>query len=237
MKIAICDDNKEDCKKLKEDLITVWNEKEIDEYYNGQSLIYRIEDGENYDVIFLDIFLEETDGIKLGRRIQQIYRGGGKPELVFVSNSREFGPEAFELNALYYFVKPYEKEMLREIKKRLQNKQVSKVEIYDSKSRQKQEIPYQKITYIESVHNYLHIHLTTGMTVKVRGSLQTFAENLDERFLRINRGIIVNMEAVEKMNLDSCEIEGLVFMLSRRQRAEKRRKYNDYIFKYYMDKR
>lgn len=75
------------------------------------------------------------------------------------------------------------------------------------------------------------------MTVKVRGSLQTFAENLDERFLRINRGIIVNMEAVEKMNLDSCEIEGLVFMLSRRQRAEKRRKYNDYIFKYYMDKR
>ena len=76
MKIAICDDNKEDCKKLKEDLITVWNEKEIDEYYNGQSLIYRIEDGENYDVIFLDIFLEETDGIKLGRRIQQIYRGG-----------------------------------------------------------------------------------------------------------------------------------------------------------------
>ena len=45
------------------------------------------------------------------------------------------------------------------------------------------------------------------------------------------------MEAVEKMNLDSCEIEGLVFMLSRRQRAEKRRKYNDYIFKYYMDKR
>ena len=93
--------------------------------------------------------------------------GGGKPELVFVSNSREFGPEAFELNALYYFVKPYEKEMLREIKKRLQNKQVSKVEIYDSKSRQKQEIPYQKITYIESVHNYLHIHLTTGKSEEV----------------------------------------------------------------------
>ena len=55
-------------------------------------------------------------------------------------------------------------------------------------------------------------------------------EKLDERFLRINRGVIVNMEAVEKMNTQSCEIAGVTFMLSRKTRAESRKKYNDYMF-------
>ena len=77
--------------------------------------------------------------------------------------------------------------------------------------------------------------MATGAVIKVRESLQMFMTNLDDRFLRINRGVIVNMEAVERMNTDSCEVEGMVFMLSRRQRAENRRKYNDYIFKHYME--
>ena len=71
--------------------------------------------------------------------------------------------------------------------------------------------------------------------LKVRGSLQDFQKQLDDRFLRINRGVIVNMEAVEKMNTDSCKIDGVIFMLSRRQRMENRKKYNDYLFRQYMD--
>ena len=39
------------------------------------------------------------------------------------------------------------------------------------------------------------------------------------------------MEAIERMNGDSCEIGGITFMLSRRERAENRRRYNDWLFK------
>ena len=60
-------------------------------------------------------------------------------------------------------------------------------------------------------------------------------ENLDERFLKVNRGIIVNMEAVERMNTDSCKVDGVVFMLSRRQRSECRKKYSEYLFQHYLD--
>ena len=65
--------------------------------------------------------------------------------------------------------------------------------------------------------------------------MQEAEEELDGRFLRISRGVIVNMDAVERMNYDSCEIDGMTFMLSRGQRMEYRRKYNDYIFSRYMD--
>ena len=85
-------------------------------------MLCRIESGENYDVIFLDLYLAETDGIKLGQQIQQIYRGKEEPKLVFVNRGRASEAESSEQNVLYYFAKPYEKETLREIGNQLQKK-------------------------------------------------------------------------------------------------------------------
>lgn len=232
MRIAVCDDNKNDRIELCELLKIVWPGTEFFLFDDGQDLLAQIDVGETYDLVFLDIFMQKIGGIETGKKIREFHP---EMEIVLVSISREFGPEAFELNAFYYLVKPYQKELLWKIKERFQKKVVSKLTIYDVSSKQEQEVPYQKITYIESMHNYLYIHMATGAVIKVRESLQMFMTNLDDRFLRINRGVIVNMEAVERMNTDSCEVEGMVFMLSRRQRAENRRKYNDYIFKHYME--
>lgn len=188
--------------------------------------------GEAYGLIFLDIFMEETDGLEIGGEIRRRFP---ETELVFVSVSREFGPEAIDLDALYYLVKPYRRGLLFKIKKRFNRIHMPQLEVYDADIRQNQKIPYRRIVYIESIHNYLYIHLATEAVVRVRGSLQEVMKNLDERFLRINRGVIVNMEAVDRMNTDSCEVGGMIFMLSRRQRADSRRKYNDYIFRHYME--
>lgn len=232
MRIAICDDDREDIKSLRESLEDIWSDVKIDEYEDGNRLIEVQETGESYDLIFLDIFMKESDGICIGRTIKEKWPD---VELVLISSSKEFGAEAFEMNALFYLVKPHRRELLQEIKSRFQKKHVSKVTVYDSSSKQNQDIPYHRISYIESMHNYLYIHLVTGMTVKARSGVTEFMERLDDRFLRINRGVIVNMEAVEKMNLDSCQIGGVTFGLSRRQRAENRKKYHDYIFQHYME--
>lgn len=232
MRVAICDDDRKDARSLKESLEDIWSGVKIDEYEDGNRLIEVQEAEGSYDLIFLDIFMKESNGICIGRKIKERWPD---TELVLISSSKEFGAEAFEMNALFYLVKPHKRELLQEIKSRFQKKHVSKVTIYDSASRQNQDIPYHRITYIESLHNYLYIHLVTGMTVKTRSGVTEFMERLDERFLRINRGVIVNMEAVEKMNLDSCQIDGVTFVLSRRQRVENRKKYHDYIFQYYMD--
>ncbi len=232
MKIAVCDDNEKERSQLSELLEVVWPDAQVFLFGDGEEILSQIRTGKSYDLVFLDIFMEKVGGIEAGKQIRELYP---ETEVVLVSVSREFGPEAFELNAFYYLVKPYEEELLRKVKERFQTKMVPKVTIYDVGSRQEQKIPFQKITYIESMHNYLYIHTVAGAAVKVRESLQMFLTHLDDRFLRINRGVIVNMEAVERMNTDSCEVDGMVFMLSRRQRAENRRKYNDYIFKHYME--
>lgn len=170
--------------------------------------------------------MDHLNGIDAGK---WIYENFPQIYMVFVSESRDFGPELFELNALHYLVKPCRIEELREVRRRYaereRNDAVVRVE-----SRNRDEIPFPMITYIESVHNNLEIHLRSGGMVTVRNSLQNFMEKLEDRFLRIKRGIVVNMDAVEKMNSDSCEICGMTFMLSRKTRRESRKRYNDFLF-------
>ncbi len=226
MRIMVCDDEMYDRGELVQSVKAVWPEARIDVAGSGQEVIRSIQKGTGYDLIFLDIYMDNVDGIQAGKWIHENF-----PELkmVFVSNSRDFGPELFAVNALHYLVKPWEQKDMEEIRRRFEES-ARKNAVLHTGIRETEEIPFQRISYIDSDHNNLHIHLLNGSILTVRDSIQRFMEKLDERFLRINRGVIVNMEAVEKMNTQSCEIAGVTFMLSRKTRAESRKKYNDYMF-------
>lgn len=234
VKFAVCDFSTKEAIQLKNELTELCPEAKIDLFGDGESLINRIQNGGRYDMLFLDVFIlymKLPDGVSAIERIRSLGPGA---EIVFTSVSRDYGPEAYAYSAFYYLVKPYRRDQLLEIKRRFCCKHVTEIEVYDSRTRQTCRLPYQKIIYIECVHNYLHIHLTVGAAVVVRESLTEFMKKLDDRFLRINRGVSVNMEEVEQMSTDSCRINGLIFMLSRRQRTENRQKYNAYMFRHHL---
>lgn len=66
VKIAICDDNLTMCNTI-EDFVYMIKQynTECDVYQDGQELIYAYEKNkERYDIIFLDIEMNELDGIK-----------------------------------------------------------------------------------------------------------------------------------------------------------------------------
>lgn len=228
---AVCDLSSRDSIKLKTDLSRIWPEVKIDVFRDCGRLLEQIRQGDRYELLFLDVFvlyMRMPDG---SCAVDLIQKELPRSELVFTSVGRDYGPEAFERNALYYFVKPCSQKKLLEIKRRFRERHMPEVEVYDSRTRQTYKLPFQKIVYIESLRNYLYIHLAADDVVKVRGSLTDFMEKLDDRFLKINRGIIVNMAEIEQMSTDSCKINGLIFMLSRSSRAENRRKYYEYRFR------
>lgn len=226
MRILVCDDVKDDREILVQNIKAVWPEADVEEASDGGEVIDKIRKGQVFDLIFLDIYMDRLDGIKTGK---WIYENFPRICLVFVSESREFGPELFEINALHYLMKPCGQKELREVRRRFEERE-KRDAVVRIENRDGDEIPFQMITYIESVHNNLEIHLLSGGIITVRNSLQNFMEKLDDRFLRINRGIVVNMDAVDKMNTDSCEICGMTFLLSRKTRKESRKKYNDFLF-------
>lgn len=113
MNIAVCDDERVDREELCRDLTEIWDSAQIDAFENGMDVVRKIQQGSYFDLIFLDIIMELGDGIVTGKEIRRYFPG---IELVYISNSREFGPEIYELNALHYLVKPYTREKLEEVK-------------------------------------------------------------------------------------------------------------------------
>ena len=227
MRSAVCDDDKFERALLCSEVRRAWEDAVITEYDNGPELYRHIQKGAYFDLVFLDILMDGENGIDTGKKIRRYCPA---MSLVFVSSSREFGPEAFEVNALQYLVKPCDASQMAEVKRRYQRGRENKVLIHLGRQ-QTQEIPCGMITYIESVHNNLLIHLVTGAALKIRGSLHGFMEEVDDRFIRVNRGILVNMEAIEQMNSDSCQVAGMIFTLSRKERAANKRRYNNWLFR------
>jgi DNA-binding LytR/AlgR family response regulator len=57
-----------------------------------------------------------------------------------------------------------------------------------------------EIVYVEAARNYVRIHQENGTVVKTRVPIDRLAEHLGtERFLRIHRGRLVNMERIRSV--------------------------------------
>ena len=76
MKIAVCDDDKMDIARIKK-LVKAYDADNnigfsISEYESGSELLKVISNGENVDIIFLDINMDEMDGLSVAKRIREI---------------------------------------------------------------------------------------------------------------------------------------------------------------------
>ena len=80
MDIAVCDDNLSDREIIRQQLSIYFSDKfieyNIDSYENGVNLIYSIEDGEYYDIIFLDMYMDKLNGIQVAEKLRNMnYKG------------------------------------------------------------------------------------------------------------------------------------------------------------------
>ena len=76
MDIAVCDDNLSDREIIRQQLSIYFSDRfieyNIDSYENGVNLIYSIEDGEYYDIIFLDMYMDKLNGIQVAEKLRNM---------------------------------------------------------------------------------------------------------------------------------------------------------------------
>ena len=111
--IAVCDDNRRQCRELAA-LLEIYGEEnriavETEVFYDGCSLSKRMREGKRYDLIFLDVLMEGMDGIEVGNRIR---RGIGDEEvqLVYMSRVRDHAELLFPNRPLGFLRKPLLRE-------------------------------------------------------------------------------------------------------------------------------
>ncbi len=113
MSIAVCDDEPLECCRLSTMIRELLEERELSyslrRFQSGRELL---DAAEKFDLIFLDILMDGIDGMETARGLLE---RESESLLVFVSSSRDYVFEAYDVEAFQYLLKPVEAEKLKQV--------------------------------------------------------------------------------------------------------------------------
>lgn len=166
-----------------------------------------IKEGAAVEVIFLDIYMPETSGIELAKKIREL---GFKGFIVFLSMANDFAVQSYEVGAFSYLIKPATKLSLQDIINEIEKEQ----SIKDNDGFKLtwrgggQFILFSELMYVEVRNHHLYFHLRDGEIIKIYGKLKAYTDMLlaDPRMVYNNRSFVFNMDYIGK-----CE-SGAVFL-------------------------
>lgn len=153
--IAICEDSKVDTDLLSQTLAAAANDLRIrartDYYKNGEELILALKDGASYDLLLLDIFLEQVNGVDTAQSARKYLP---HVQITFLTSSRDYALDAYDLDAIHYLMKPVDREKLG-------------VDIYLSDIAEPQRIPISFIRVEEQLASSSFLRISRGLMVRI----------------------------------------------------------------------
>lgn len=232
MRVLICDDSRLD-RIMLESMMHRYFESvsilyEILCYENGTALLEAVRKGVEFDVLFLELYMEGETGIELAKELRIM---GCKEEIVFVTSEDEYVLENFEVNITACLRREEQETFLGcldEIYKRQQKKNYTIV-----KKRGIVKIPYTDILFIESSNTKCIFHLLNGLQYTIYEHLGKIELELeDSRFLRCHQSYLVNMDYVRQVEKNFELITGdIVYIRQHNLKAIKQ------IYYAYMEQR
>lgn len=201
---------------------------ELCEYSDGDSFL-RSDD--EYSIVFMDIYMNGSDGILTAHKLRE--RDSGCI-LIFMTTSTEHMPEAFSCHAFEYIVKPLSpqrvKDVLSDALKILPSRE-EYIELYSD--RKTVCVALGNIVFAVTDAHYLELTLSDGTSLRCRMTMGQFSEQTkeDERFILINKGIIVNADYITDFENNCCILEnGVSLPIRIRDRISIEQAVRDYNF-------
>ena len=229
MRIAVCDDDIREQEQF-EKALKEWDPTgSAEKFYNGAALLTAARTSPAFDVVFLDICMPGENGIAIAEELHKI---SPDTAVVFVTFSRDYAVDAFSVYAIHYIIKPVTAEDIDEVFRRLaknRTKHGRRITLISGKDRYT--VCMEQIYLLESNNHTVNVSLADGRRIRVNMSFCELEKNLSEDFLRLNRGISVNMDCISQLTADVCILQnGIELPVSVRRRAAIRRTYDNYVF-------
>jgi two-component system LytT family response regulator len=163
------------------------------------------------DVVFLDIQMPGLSGLEVAAQLEP----PAAPLIVFVTAFDEHAIKAFELDAVDYLLKPYDKDRLRKTLERLRARRdpasagaaVRAARLRTGTSERLlvpqgeafELIDAAAIHWLEADDNYVHVHTATTRFM-LRRTLADLLLQLGARFARIHKSAAVNIAEVKALS-------------------------------------
>jgi len=196
IKFAICDDEPVMIRELAGGLAEYMKERSIadysvDSFSNGPALL---DAGGGYDVIFLDIQMEQPDGMETAQRLRQ---QGDRSLLVFVTVLKECVFDAFQVEAFDYLLKPLDSARFkRTLDRVLLSLEKGTRELVIQRGIGCEVVLLSDIVYCEVLGRKIYLHKSDGTVSDYYNKLEDLERRVDGRFFKCHRSYLVNLDYV-----------------------------------------
>ena len=229
--IAVCDDEASDCQQIAELVNQTLLEEglscRITSYESGTGLLSAIQNGAQFQILLLDVMMDELDGMALAAALRE---KGDHTAIIFISSNREMALRGYEVEAVRYLAKPVDRERLREAlmfccRMRLAPKEI----LLPTASGQCRILPSDLI-YAETWERGIRLTIKDGQ-IATGMKISELAAMLPERqFVFCHRTILVNLAFIQSIRY--CELElksGVALPISKYRQSELRSKLMRYL--------
>lgn len=219
MKIAICDDEKPIRDYIEKCVREVKPDAEVVQYPDAGGMVSK---SFHADILFLDIQMPGMDGMQAARILRTM---GNKTILVFVTAVEEYVFQAFDVGAVQYIVKPFDRtKLINTVKKAIElAKEKSSIEAALSEMNESTEgkrsitiksgganrrVILKEIMYAEVLEHRIILHMNDQECVEYYGKMSDLEKVTGNDFYRIHRAYLINLAYVKSYDSKSVTIAG-----------------------------
>lgn len=225
MRIAVCDDDRKFCYKMKEILEQYEETKgiciELDLFFDGNELCRRLKTGEQYHLIFLDVLMRQLNGVETGKFIRKVMEDYDT-RIIYVSCDEDHAVELFQNQPTNFLKKPVQAQAIFQNLDAIQKRdRENQKQFFYKQGKLIHEIPYSEIIYYQSMGRKIQIH-TPKQIYEYNGKLsQLLREGIPSNFICIHKSYIVNRDYISGKMYDKVYLKGEKIWLSISQKYRK----------------
>ncbi len=215
IRIAVVDDENSICSFVEKCLFNLSKKYginiEVDVFNSGEDLMNTI--NENFfDVIFLDIKMNDLSGIDVSKLIRSTM-GNEATQIVYISGNTEYAIEAYDYDPLHFLPKPLSEEKIEKAFVKLVRKLNLNAEAFTYKiGHDTFKIAIKDILYFESNKRKVIIHYNDKED-EFYGSLENIQQQLNKyNFLLIHKSYLINPVHVRKCTYEFVEMPNRIIL-------------------------
>ena len=234
MKIAICDDEVA-VSEVTKSLLQQWAIHQsislsVHCYENGDDLILA-QKSECFDLIFLDVLMPLLNGIDTAKELR---RQNQNVPIIFLTSSKEFAFDSYEVKALQYLLKPVSPNQLWSIMDDFIALIKNQKEIFVARTSDGFcKIALEDTNYLEAQNKSVLVFPHNGTSIESRELFSRCEEifTLEHGFFRCHRSYIINLNFVNQFTKNSVTMtNGVTLPISRNRSLAFKEAYFTYMF-------
>lgn len=210
LRIAICDDDLPITSEIESLLLDIVQNScikmNIDIFFDGKTLYQQIQSGTNFDIIYMDIEMNDIDGIQAARLI----RAQNIPSiLIYISAYETYFKQLFEVEPFRFISKPIDARLFYKYFMEAYKKLNSQLQFFTFSFHQKYtKVPISEIIFFESCGRTILIHTTTTeyRFLSKLNIIENYMLDHEINFLRIHQSYLINPYHIRSITLSDIEM-------------------------------